>query len=193
MAQVCAAKLKQRGARIAYKDSDEACYTFEEVEDRRENHVKLDFVGPELLGRHKYLGAATCCTSGVLWGIPGHARCALRIDPYADALSESEQLCVSIVQPELNRNGINRYKWLRGVSRADGTILGLPMHGDAVLKIEDFGHQVTLLPCKLPAEEFKWHGGCVGKNGCASLRVWSTVAASCAQVRTQYPVVPTVC
>lgn len=175
MAGICAANPRQRGSRIAYKDSDEARLSFEEVDDRRESHVKLEFVGPELLGRHKYLGAATSCTSEVLWGIPGHARCVLRIDPYADALSESEERCVSVVQPELNRNGINRYKWLRGVSRADGTILGLPMHGDAVLKIEDLGHQVTLLPCKLPAEEFKWHGGCVGKNGCAGFLSRSTV------------------
>lgn len=154
--------------RIAYKHASSMEEPAEWVSsEEKEGDVRLEYVGPEILGRHKWLGAAASPSSGVLWGIPGHARDVLRIDPYADAMGENG---VSLLAAKLNRHGINRYKWLRGVARVDGTILGLPMHGDGVLKIEDSSQRVSIMAPRLPADEYKWHGGCVGANGCESRR-----------------------
>mmetsp|Transcript_5223 Transcript_5223/g.21500 ORF Transcript_5223/g.21500 Transcript_5223/m.21500 type:complete len:757 (-) Transcript_5223:140-2410(-) len=130
----------------------------------------VEAVGPSFLGQHKWLGGATT-PDGVLVGIPGHARHAVAIDPFEDTVT-------TVHGPELNRRALNRYKWLRGVARPDGSVLGIPMHADAILEIRtdaarDASSGVTtaaaearLLAPRLPRDEFKWHGGCLGANGC---------------------------
>ncbi|KAJ8602461.1 hypothetical protein CTAYLR_001299 [Chrysophaeum taylorii] len=129
--------------------------------------TRLEYVGPEVLGRQKWLGAAASRADGVLWAIPGHAGGVLRIDPYESIVPGGGD-GVSVVEGKVNRGGINRYKWLRGVSRADGSCLGLPMHADGVLKIESDGAIKVLDGAeRLSRDEYKWHGGVVGANGCA--------------------------
>ena len=70
---------------------------------------------------------------------------------------------------DVNRNGRNVFKWLRGVSVGEKAY-GIPMHGDAVLKATprvDVS-KVELLGRKelrRTSGDFKWHGGQLAPNG----------------------------
>ena len=87
----------------------------------------LQFIGPLLLGQTKWLGAAVM-RDGSLVGVPGHARQVLRVDPRLHRVT----LLGRSRGQDVNRNGRNVFKWLRGVSVGDRAY-GIPMHGDAAV------------------------------------------------------------
>ena len=120
----------------------------------------LQFIGPLLLGQTKWLGAAVM-RDGSLVGVPGHARQVLRVDPRLHRVT----LLGRSRGQDVNRNGRNVFKWLRGVSVGDKAY-GIPMHGDAVLKVTPRVHvsKIELLDVEAPGD-FKWHGGQLAPNG----------------------------
>ncbi|CAH0368352.1 unnamed protein product [Pelagomonas calceolata] len=120
----------------------------------------LQFIGPLLLGQTKWLGAAMM-RDGSLVGVPGHARQVLRVDPRLHRVT----LLGRSRGQDVNRNGRNVFKWLRGVSVGDKAY-GIPMHGDAVLKVTPRVHisKIELLDVEAPGD-FKWHGGQLAPNG----------------------------
>ena len=69
----------------------------------------LQFIGPLLLGQTKWLGAAVM-RDGSLVGVPGHARQVLRVDPRLHRVT----LLGRSRGQDVNRNGRNVFKWLRG-------------------------------------------------------------------------------
>eukprot|EP00435_Cladocopium_sp_Y103_P046854 s724_g13.t1 len=79
------------------------------------------FGGP-IMGQFKYLGGVRA-GDGVIYGIPGHAKQVLRIDP--------QTYDVQRIGPRLD----GKFKWLRGVLAPNGCIYGIPAHADSVLKI----------------------------------------------------------
>ena len=120
----------------------------------------LQFIGPLLLGQTKWLGAAVM-RDGSLVGVPGHARQVLRVDPRLPRVT----LLGRSRGQDVNRNGRNVFKWLRGVSVGEKAY-GIPMHGDAVLKVTPRVHvsKIELLDVESKGD-FKWHGGQLAPNG----------------------------
>lgn len=120
----------------------------------------LQFVGPLLLGQTKWLGAAVM-RDGSLVGMPGHARQVLRIDPRMHRVTVLGRSRGG----DVNRNGHNRFKWLRGVTVGQSAY-GIPMHSDAVLKVTPRVHVSKIELINVDAEgDFKWHGGQLAPNG----------------------------
>ena len=85
-------------------------------------------------GRRKWLGA--CNHEGEIFGIPGHAHGVLRIEPR----SERVECDLGDEGPlhGLNLDGVNKFKWLRGVS-ASGKVWGIPMHAERVPAAQPLG------------------------------------------------------
>ncbi|CAD7925441.1 unnamed protein product [Amoebophrya sp. A25] len=126
----------------------------------------LDVHAP-LLGKDKYLGGSVG-EDGCIYGIPGHAKQVLRIDP--------ETGKTTLIGPSF----VGDFKWLRGVLARDGCVYGIPSWGEAVLRINTrHGHEdynrVELVYLResdepdafiVPIEgPWKWHGGIVAQDG----------------------------
>ena len=107
----------------------------------------LSLIGDPIAGQDKFLGGVMG-RNGMIYGVPGHAKRVLKIDPKTQE--------VSLVGPNLP----GKYKWLRGVLAQDGNIYCIPCHAEAVLKINPETDEVTLLPgTHGPLRgEWKWHG-----------------------------------
>ena len=85
----------------------------------------LQFIGPLLLGQTKWLGAAVMRDGSFVDGSSGHARQVLRVER-----AHRVTLLGRSRGQDVNRNGRNVFKWLRGVSVGDKAY-GIPMHGSA--------------------------------------------------------------
>ena len=128
----------------------------------------MRLIGPLMLGKAKWLGAAE--VRGSFVGMPGHAQAILRIDPRLDRATlvgrgrEANEHGL-LGGNDLNRHGINRFKWLRGVT-VGASCYGIPMHADAVLKVTPrvLESKIQLLG-DLPSSQYKWHGGVLAPNG----------------------------
>ena len=118
----------------------------------------LQFIGPLLLGQTKWLGAAVM-RDGSLVGVPGHARQVLRVDPRLHRVT----LLGRSRGQDVNRNGRNVFKWLRGVSVGDKAY-GIPMHGDAVLKV------TPRVPCSRRSNCWTWQRRVISSGTAASSR-----------------------
>ena len=107
----------------------------------------LSLIGDPIAGQDKFLGGVMG-RNGMIYGVPGHAKRVLKIDPKTQE--------VSLVGPNLP----GKYKWLRGVLAQDGNIYCIPCHAEAVLKINPETDEVTLLPGTHGplTGEWKWHG-----------------------------------
>ena len=110
----------------------------------------LSLIGEPIAGQDKFLGGVMG-GNGIIFGVPGHAKRVLRIDP---ATQE-----VSLVGPEFQ----GKYKWLRGVLAQDGCIYCIPCHADTVLKIDPETDEMTLLSGRDGplTGDWKWHGAVV--------------------------------
>ena len=118
---------------------------------RRRKRVReegcLTLLGDPIAGQDKFLGGVMG-GNGMIYGVPGHAKRVLKIDP---ATQE-----VSLVGPVLP----GKYKWLRGVLAQDGNIYCIPCHAETVLRIDPRTDEVTQLPgTHGPLRGvWKWHG-----------------------------------
>ncbi|EOD04554.1 hypothetical protein EMIHUDRAFT_221054 [Emiliania huxleyi CCMP1516] len=103
-----------------------------------------------LSGADKWLGGVLG-SDGCVYGVPGHARSVLRIDPTTDT--------VQTVRGEDEALLEGRYKWLRGNLHPDGSIYCIPCHADRVLRIDCSSDPpaLSLVGDRHPGE-WKWHG-----------------------------------
>ena len=108
-----------------------------------------------LAGQDKWLGGVLGA-DGCVYGVPGHARHVLQIDPANDA--------VRLIGDPL----VGKFKWLRGNAHPDGSIYCIPCHAETVLKIDCTTAPPTLSEIGGPLPgEWKWHGGVLSPHdGC---------------------------
>jgi len=119
---------------------------------KRTNAKMVILDSPPIMGQEKYLGGVLG-SDGKVYGIPGHAKRVLKIDPDSDE--------VSFIGDEYR----GKYKWLRGVLASDGCVYGIPCHADRVLKIDPKTQEVTTFGGPFPGN-WKWHGGVLAADGC---------------------------
>ena len=116
----------------------------------------VELWGPRLGTGRKWLGGAFTQSGDALYGMPSHARYVLRLD-----LANGEVR--ALPGPTL----MGKFKWLRGVRAADGSVYGIPACGVGVLRISAepecavsvIGEDV------LPRGEWLWHGAQLGRDG----------------------------
>ncbi|CAD7928562.1 unnamed protein product [Amoebophrya sp. A120] len=121
----------------------------------------LDVHAP-LRGKEKFLGGSLGADN-CIYGIPGHAKQVLKIDPDTGETSL------------LGGPFDGEFKWLRGVLASDGCVYGIPSHGESVLRIftsktnqhrERYNEVEQLYPDSGPMKGiWKWHGGILGQDG----------------------------
>ena len=108
-----------------------------------------------LMGQDKWLGGVLG-SDGCVYGVPGHARTVLKIDPRTD------DVC-TIGGPLLGK-----YKWLRGNLHPDGSIYCIPCHAETVLKIDCTASPPRISEIGGPHPGiWKWHGAVLSPyDGC---------------------------
>ena len=141
------------------------------IADRKANgdaDAKTDSVAPghaylmhpdaPLWGRDKWLGGVLG-SDGNVYGVPGHSRHVLMIEPGTDRVST------------IGGPFEGKYKWLRGVTARDNCVYCIPCHAETVLKI-DCNHSPPVMS-EIGGEElkgsgeWKWHGGVLSPiDGC---------------------------
>ena len=103
-----------------------------------------------LMGQDKWLGGVLG-SDGCVYGVPGHSKTVLRIDPKTDA--------VSTLLPTNGKPLIGKYKWLRGNLHPDGAIYCIPSHAPTVLKIDCTSDPPIITEMGGPhSGDWKWHG-----------------------------------
>ena len=116
------------------------------VAARAENDIRLLESDP-LMGQDKWLGGVLG-SDGCVYGVPGHAKTVLRVDPTTDTVST------------LGGPFEGKYKWLRGNLHHDGCIYCIPCHASTILKIDCNTTPPTLSEMGGPHPgDWKWHGG----------------------------------
>ena len=103
-----------------------------------------------LMGQDKWLGGVLG-SDGCVYGVPGHAKTVLRIDPACDSISTHRRSDGASLT--------GKYKWLRGNLHPDGAIYCIPCHASTVLKIDCTAYppRITEIGGPHPGE-WKWHG-----------------------------------
>ena len=102
------------------------------------------------MGQDKWLGGVLG-SDGCVYGVPGHSKTVLRIDPKTDA--------VSTLLPTNGKPLIGKYKWLRGNLHPDGAIYCIPSHAPTVLKIDCTSDPPIITEMGGPHPgDWKWHG-----------------------------------
>ena len=100
-----------------------------------------------LPGRDKWLGGVLG-SDGYVYGVPGHARTVLQIDPQTDTVRTLGKLAHA------------KYKWLRGNLHPDGSIYCIPCHAPTILRIDCTASPPVISEMGGPHPgEWKWHGG----------------------------------
>jgi len=115
--------------------------------------------GPQLGSGRKWLGGAFTQSGDALYGMPSHARYVLRLDLASGEIR-------ALPGPPL----MGKFKWLRGVRAADGSVYGIPACGVGVLRIGPEPEcEVSIIgEDVLPASEWTewmWHGAQLGADG----------------------------
>ena len=100
-----------------------------------------------LAGRDKWLGGVLGA-DGCVYGVPGHAKTVLQIDPQTDAVRT------------LGTPMDGKYKWLRGNLHPDGSIYCIPCHASTILRIDCTASPPVISEMGGPHPgKWKWHGG----------------------------------
>jgi streptogramin lyase len=117
---------------------------------------RVELWGPSLGTGRKFLGGAFTIDGTALLGVPSHADAVLRLDLQTGAVSK-------LPGPRIT----GKFKWLRGVRAADGSVYCIPACGDGVLRISADQKQVHTLGRGDPMFEgtWLWHGGQLGSDG----------------------------
>lgn len=117
---------------------------------------RVELWGPSLGPGRKFLGGAFTIDGSALLGVPSHADAVLRLDLHTGAVSKLPGQRIT-----------GKFKWLRGVRAADGSVYCIPACGDGVLRISADQSQVHVLGRGDPmfAGTWMWHGGQLGSDG----------------------------
>jgi DNA-binding beta-propeller fold protein YncE len=117
-------------------------------------HVQL--CGPPLGTSRKWLGGAFTASGNYLLGMPSHARHVLRLNLLTGNVDWL---------PGAPLHG--KFKWLRGVRAADGSVYGIPACGDGVLRISPEPEcEVSVIGRgAIPSGMWMWHGAQMGNDG----------------------------
>jgi len=110
-----------------------------------------------LIGDRKWLGAAVVAATGVVYGVPSHARRVLKLQPRSqgaiNAIGDDDVL------PSTH------FKFLRGIDGKNGKVYGLPAWASGVLCVDCATDDVRLIG-ELPRDvKWQWHGGALGNDG----------------------------
>ena len=119
-----------------------------------QNEIRLLDSEP-LMGQEKWLGGVLG-SDGCVYGVPGHARTVLRVDPSTDKVE-------TVGGPYEGK-----FKWLRGNLHPDGAIYCIPCHATTILRIDCNTNPPTLSEFGGPHEGlWKWHGAVLSPHdGC---------------------------
>lgn len=132
-------------------------YVDEDMDNFDVASASISLMGEGVVGSGKYLGGAKSAIDGCIYGVPGHARRVLRIDPGTKT--------TTLVGPAYE----GKYKWLRAVEGPDGALYGIPCHANRVLRIMprvDGEPEINLVGPEFLGE-WLWHGGVVASDGAA--------------------------
>jgi isopenicillin N synthase-like dioxygenase len=131
------------------------------VMDTTQEPPTITAIGPCFAGDYKWLRAARM-PNGILYGIPCHADCILRIDPETNKVStihwkEDEPGAPAKDLP---------WKWHGGnVAPNNQCLYCIPQFAEYVLKLDPITEQVSFLAQNAPmVGHNKWYGGLVGPS-----------------------------
>lgn len=89
-----------------------------------------------LLGPDKFLGGALSSVDGCIYGVPGHSKRVLKIDPATDTVS---------LLDDRGKTYDGIYKWLRACEGPNQKLYGIPSHAAEVLVIDPAKQCTALL------------------------------------------------
>lgn len=117
----------------------------------------ITMIGPSFEGHFKWLRSVQT-SRGIIYGLPCHADCILRIDTHSGDVST---IACNLVDTCVGRT----WKYHGGaISPIDGCIYCVPTCADHILKIDPSTDEVTLIGGPFIGKN-KWYGALVGNDG----------------------------
>lgn len=117
----------------------------------------ITLIGPSFEGSFKWLRSVQT-SRGIIYGLPCHADCILRIDTYSGQITT---IAHNLVDSCVGR----QWKYHGGaICPMDGCIYCVPTCADRILKIDPETDEVTLIGGPFEGRN-KWYGALVGKDG----------------------------
>lgn len=117
----------------------------------------ITLIGPSFEGGFKWLRSVQT-SRGIIYGLPCHADCILRIDTYSGQITTiGHNLVDSCVGRPWKYHG-------GAICPIDGCIYCVPTCADRILKIDPETDEVTLIGGPFEGRN-KWYGALVGKDG----------------------------